>query len=74
MPAPGVVGENMGIYTNFVCENSKEKGCNLMPLNFDHEKETWEEMLAFAKSQGWTFEGAPKQSSMKCWCESCSKK
>lgn len=59
----------MAIYTNFICEHGTPGNhCPLMPLNFDSLEETWGDMVAFAQSHGWKFEGGPKQAEMKCWC------
>lgn len=70
----------MGIYTNFVCELALRQPdgtpgeCkSLAPLNFDLYEETWGSMVEFARSEGWTIVGGPKQSEMKCWCPAHSK-
>lgn len=68
----------MPVYMNFVCEKAPNHGdpvqhppteCDrLAPLNFDTLEETWGSMLDFIRSHGWTIEGGPAQTTIKCLC------
>jgi hypothetical protein len=73
----------MVIHSNLVCAgHTPESPCKVIDekpvpagfsVAFDTLEETWGDMLAFVRANGWKVEGGPDQRSVKCYCPDHSK-